>query len=391
MVDIRKRTGAKGTTYQARYPSKAFKSGYAYKSFATLKEARDYVSRDLPRHRSSGHETIRTVSQAVERWLDVCKAEGRQGRDPVSPATADHYDYRASIMRAYSWSKDLHELEAPDIVAFRSWLLKNYSRDQAKKVLSSFHSALLEMVTQGVLATDPAARITIQESRYKESVQIPSIEEVRSILQAADQLANDKNHWIAKAWERYRPMIYLAADTGMRPQEYLALPLADILENGVRVTQALDRSNKIGPTKSRAGRRFIPVGSGTLELATDYQKAYKGSNPHKLLFPGDGGNHQRYNNYLRRGWHKLMEKAGMMKETEQDRKKVLTPLYTPYSLRHFFASMLISKNVDLKTIQERMGHTDAALTLNVYGHLIRLKQAEKMTEEAGILSGILAA
>jgi len=178
MVDIRKRTGAQGTTYQVRYPSKAVKSGYAFKSFPTLKEAREYVSHGLPRHNSSGHATIRTVDQAVGRWLDVCKVEGRQGRDPVSPATADHYDYRASIMRAYSWEKALHELEAPDIVAFRSWLLKNYTRDQAKKVLSSFHSALLEMVTQGVLATDPAARITIQESRYKEPVQIPSFESI---------------------------------------------------------------------------------------------------------------------------------------------------------------------------------------------------------------------
>ena len=97
-------------------------------------------------------------------------------------------------------------MEAPDIVAFRSWLLKNYSRDQAKKALSSFHSVLLEMVTQGVLATDPAARITIQQSRYQEPVEIPSVEEVQSILRAADALASHKNFWIEQAWARYRPM-----------------------------------------------------------------------------------------------------------------------------------------------------------------------------------------
>ena len=115
-------------------------------------------------------------------------------------------------MRLYAWDKELHELESPDIVAFRSWLLKEYSRDQAKKVLSSFHSALLEMVTQGVLAVDPAANLSIQQSRYQEPVSIPSVAEVQAILRAADQLANDKNYWIARAWERYRPMIYLAAD-----------------------------------------------------------------------------------------------------------------------------------------------------------------------------------
>ena len=35
MTDIRKRKGAKGITYQVRYPSKATKSGYAYKTFLT--------------------------------------------------------------------------------------------------------------------------------------------------------------------------------------------------------------------------------------------------------------------------------------------------------------------------------------------------------------------
>ena len=92
--------------------------------------------------------------------------------------------------------KTTSRLESPDIVAFRSWLLKEYSRDQAKKVLSSFHSALLEMVTQGA-SVDAAGNITIQQSRYREPVQIPSVAEVRSMLQAADRLANHKNLQIA--------------------------------------------------------------------------------------------------------------------------------------------------------------------------------------------------
>jgi integrase len=42
MTDIRKRNGSKGITYQVRYSSKASKSGYAYKTFLTLKEAREF-------------------------------------------------------------------------------------------------------------------------------------------------------------------------------------------------------------------------------------------------------------------------------------------------------------------------------------------------------------
>lgn len=390
MSDIRKRTGRKGTTYQVRYPNRATTSGYAYKTFDTLKDARAFREDATARNRAtplSGE--IQTVDRAIQKWLDICEFEGRDGKDPVSRATFEVYESRAAIMQAFTWDKALHELEAPDIVAFRSWLLKNYSRDQAKKVLSSFHSVLLEMVTQGVLATDPAAKVTIQHSRYKEPVKIPSVEEAQLILSTADQLANHRNQSIAKAWARYRAMVYLAADTGMRPQEYLVLPMHDLLDKGVRVSQALDRSNKIGPPKSKAGRRFIPVGLDTLEIVRSYRRAAGEASSIDFVFPGGYGDHQPYNKFLRRGWHVLMEKAGLIEERDVAGEKVSAAMFTPYSMRHFYASMLIAQNRDLKTIQERMGHEDAAMTLNVYGHLIRMKQAEAIEEPEGIVSEVL--
>jgi integrase len=316
--------------------------------------------------------------------------EGRHGKDAVSPATFEGYEYRADVMRAYAWTKELHELTTPDISAFRSWLLKAFTRDKAQKVLSSFHSVLLEMVAQGVIAVDPAAGVAIKTSRYKKEVAIPSMAEMRAILRAADTLAADDNFWISRAWKRYRPMIYLAADTGMRPQEYLALPLSDVLDNGVRVSQALDRCNNIGPTKTRAGRRFIPVGRDTIGMVRCFIEEREGSNAQQLAFPGTEGRHQQYRRFLRDGWYPLMEKAGLVETKTVKGVNRSVPLYTPYSLRHFYASMLISENTDLKTLQKRMGHEDATLTLNVYGHLIREKETEREAESGGILSRLLA-
>src|SRR5579862_7155846 len=119
-------------------------------------------------------------------------------------------------------------------------------------------------------------------------------------------------------------------------------------------------------------------------------EAYQNGNHDSLVFPGEAGGHQRYNNYLRRGWHTLMEEADMCDEEDVDGKKVAVYRYTPYSLRHFYASMLISQNRDLKTIQERMGHEDIALTLNTYGHLIRLRDARNRDEEPSVLSHVRA-
>lgn len=389
MADIRKRVGTKGTTYQVRYPSKTTKSGYAFKSFDTLKEARSFTE-NLGSLKEPRSRDVRTVEKAMERWLDICEHEGRGGRDPITPATLEVYEYRAEMIKAYPWGKELHELETPDITAFRSWLLKNYSRDQARKALSSFHSMILEMNHQGIMTHDPALTVSIRkESRYDEPVEIPTIEDIRALLQAADSLANSKNHDVAKAWERYRPMLYLAVDTGMRPQEYLVLPESGLVENGVKVMQALDRSYKIGPPKTKAGRRFIPVSEPTLDMVCHYCKNRDGKNEFGLVFPAKSGTFQRYNNWRRKGWAPALEKAGLLEEVMEDGKKSVQAKYTPYSLRHFFASMLINDNKNLKFIQTVMGHEDIKLTLGVYGHLIREKETAAMAESRGILGQIL--
>jgi integrase len=390
MSDIRTRKGKKGTTYQVRYPTRAAKSGYAYATFFTLKEARAF--REDSRARLSARPRsaeIRSVEQAIQRWLDTCEHEGRDGRDPVSPATLGVYKGCATIMRAYAWETQLHELESADLVAFRSWLLTEHTRDQAKRTLSCFHSMLIEMVTQGVLATDPATRITIQRSRYQEPVEIPSIADVRSILAAADRLANHRHKYISQPWQRYRAMIYLASDSGMRPQEYLALPTVDLLERGVRVSQALSRSNRIEVPKSPAARRYLPICPDVLDMTQHYIERHDGPNLDGLVYPGAHGHHQMYGHFSRRCWHTLMKEAGLVRQTDAESEKVQN-LYTPYSLRHFYASMLIAENKDLKTLQERLGHVDAAMTLNVYGHLIKERQAKAREEDGGILGRVLS-
>src|SRR5581483_8650099 len=116
MADIRKRTGHKGTTYQVRYPSKASKTGYAYKTFSTVKEAREFRESGEAAKLGSLRTTsggIVTVSDGVRKWLDVCEKEGRDGRDPVTAFTLKGYKYRGEIITSYPWTKPLRELTSP--------------------------------------------------------------------------------------------------------------------------------------------------------------------------------------------------------------------------------------------------------------------------------------
>lgn len=360
MADIRKREGAGGSRYQVRYAKPGGGSGY--KTFSKRRDAQVFIqSLSTQNHLSAD---IKTVAEAVETWLDVCEHEGRDGRPSVSRAVLELYKHRAKIIKAYSWEKSLQELSKPDIVNFRGWLLRERSRDQARKVLSSFHSVLIEMMNRGQIDRDPAAGIRIQGSTP--AIEIPDQKEVKKILQAADELAAHRHAQIKEAWERYRPMIYLAVASGMRPQEYVALPRRDVLNNGIRVSQAMDRSGRIGPPKSRAGNRVIDVGPEAIEMIREYM-GVKGDQD-ELVFGTRTGRPMNLIPFRASAWTPVMRQAGLTIEGEKSGKE--RPKYTPYALRHFFASCLLQANNDIKYVQAQMGHARASLTLDTYGHLL---------------------
>ena len=388
MSDIRKRTGKKGSTYQVRYADKSSDTGYSYKTFSTRKEALAFRESAKPEAATEAQaHGIVTVEQGLQKWLDVCENEGRDGRDPVTSYTLTNYEWRRDHILRYGWTKDLCELTAPDIVEFRSWLLRSFSRDVAGKLLSSFHSMVLELIKRGVLTQDFVTGVSIRSgSRYDTPVVIPSERDVWALLSAADTLANAKNKQIQKAWERYRAMLYLAADSGMRPQEYVVAAKANLDVAGIKVDRALERGGrKISVTKTPAGRRFIELSPETLDMVRNFVEQRGIENPHDLVFPTASGHWQSTDNWRKRGFYVACEKAGLVETVELDGESVEKPKYSPYDLRHFYASMLIEKRVNLKRLQKLMGHEKIETTLNVYGHLI-----ERVESAAERHTGMLA-
>lgn len=373
-----------------RYADPGSKTGYAYKTFDTRKEALAFRDTTKPvasaEARSAG---IRTVADGLQKWLDVCEKEGRDGRDPVTKYTLKNYEWRRDLILSYEWAKELHELTSPDVVEFRSWLLRNYSRDVAGKLLSSFHSMVLELIKRGVLSHDMVTGVSIRSgSRYDVPVVIPTEADVVALLTAADGLANSKNLQIQKSWERYRAMLYLAADTGMRPQEYIVVPNSNLDDHGIKVDRALERGgHRISVTKTPAGRRFIELSPETRDMVRHYAENHAVENDHDLIFPTATGHWQSTDNWRKRGFYVACEKADLLETVKVDGKEVDRPKYSPYDLRHFYASMLIEKRVNLKRLQKLMGHEKIETTLNVYGHLVERVEsaAEKHT---GMLTGL---
>ncbi len=64
-----------------------------------------------------------------------------------------------------------------------------------------------------------------------------------------------------------------------------------------------------------------------------------------------------YTHFMDGAWRPACAKAGIAKDTG------------PHALRHHYASLLIKHSESVKTVSERLGHTNAAMTLNIYTHL----------------------
>lgn len=383
MADIRKRQSGRGTTFQVRYADAGNKSGYGYRTFPTRKAAQVFKAEcDLAEAGVGVATAVRsnstTVANGIDLWLNICERVGRDGREPIEVMTLLEYRRRAEVMKRYPWQKPIDQLDAPDIVQFRTWLLETVSRDLARRTLSSFHSVLIEMKQQGLVREDPASNITIRSGgRYEEDreIDIPSDQDVRAILNAADTLG-DRNDFMAKCWARYRPMIYLAAFTGMRLSELRGLPWDNLHPDHVEIKQRADNRGTIGPVKSRAARRLIELSPVVTDLIFDWRAGCPKSD-FNLVFPTSSGKAIAANNFRLKAWLPALREAGLTIMSENSAEKTK---YTPHAMRHYYASKLIEKKKDAKFIQERLGHSSIEITFNVYGHLMKdREEAHKQT------------
>lgn len=51
------------------------------------------------------------------------------------------------------------------------------------------------------------------------------------------------------------------------------------------------------------------------------------------------------------------------------------PLINVHGLRHTSATLLISQNVDIKTVSNRLGHSETSTTVDIYAHALEKQDA----------------
>jgi len=180
------------------------------------------------------------------------------------------------------------------------------------------------------------------------------------------------NTLIENSTGRWRPFIITAVFTGMRLSELRGLRWGDVdLDAGqIHVRQRADAWLKIGPTKSKAGMRDIPLAP----MVVNTLRQWKANCPQgelDLVFPNTRGNVETMTNIHSRCWVPLQIKCGLTTESGEAR-------YGFHMLRHAAASLFIKYlGWSPKRLQAVMGHASINMTFDRYGHLFESVEADR--------------
>ncbi|PWL18126.1 site-specific integrase [Falsochrobactrum shanghaiense] len=373
------------------------------KTFARKKEADAFAATASVEVREGVHvadSATATVDEATKLWIASIRGSG------LERSTVEDYERTHRLhISPFIGSLKLTALNTIRLRAFEDELrLAERSAFTIKRTITSLGTMLADAQERGLVIRNAAREMQSrrstsanrsekrQKGRLKVGIDIPAREEISALLGAVSG--------------RWRPFIITAVFTGLRASELRGLRWQDVDfdKRTVRVHQRADRYDNIGAPKSIAGERTMPVPPLLINALREWKlqcpkrktaKLDAEGNPVMVLdlvFPNGAGNVEGLRNILRRGVHPAWMAAGITVETgevDKDGNPILGPKYTGmHCLRHWYASWCINRKEDgglelpPKLVQERMGHSTIAMTMDTYGHLFPRNDDGKELEQA---------
>jgi integrase len=182
---------------------------------------------------------------------------------------------------------------------------------------------------------------------------------------------------------RYRPLILTAIFTGLRASELRGLQWGDVDLKCARlhVRRRVDRFNKFGPPKSKAGTRDILLSPIVANSLREW-KLVCPKGELELVFPNGAGGVENHGNLLSRVFWPIQIAAGVvvMKDGLDDEGrpiKLPDAKYSLHALRHAAAALWIEQGLGPKRIQTLMGHASIQQTFDQYGYLFEARDDDR--------------
>ena len=260
----------------------------------------------------------------------------------------------------------LQKLTGPHIQT----LIADMARDKKSArmrqiVFAVIHRSLVVALRQGMVprnVADAVDRPTIPKHEIKPL----DGDQVAAFLAAAEG-------------DRMEALYVLALSTGMRQGEMFGLEWNDVdLKAGtLTVRRTLVEMNGEFTTsepKTDRGRRLIELPAIAVDAlwAQRALQMTEGLAASSMVFTDTDGKPLRRSNVTRRSFFPLLIKAGL-------------PQIRFHDLRHSSATLLLGAGIHPKVVQERMGHSQISMTMDIYSHCL----PSMGREAAGKLDGLL--
>jgi len=198
------------------------------------------------------------------------------------------------------------------------------------------------LVKEGILAADPAREVEAPHLSHSLPKYL-NFQEVEALLGQPDPAT--------PTGLRDRAMLELLYATGMRVSELLGVRWEDF-EPNLGIIRCLGKGNK---------ERLIPVGKSAIRAVEAYTRQGRGSFAKQPDVPFLFLN-RRGGVLSRVGFWKILAAYGR-------RAGIRAPL-APHMVRHSFATHLLERGADLRSIQTMLGHSDISTT-QIYTHVLK--------------------
>ena len=343
----------------------------------SLRELEKQIGYDLDNQLDPLGKNI-TVMELVERYLKT--------KVGMRPNTLANYNFVKNILKEEAFAQQkISKIKTSDAKLFLIKMQQEDGRGHStvKTVRGVLRPAFQMAVDDDVLMKNPfqfeLAGVVVNDSVTREAV---TKDQMRKFL----RFVHDDILYC-----KYYEVVYILFHTGMRISEFCGLTLKDIdLKNKtVNIDHQLQRTSKreyvIEPTKTNAGTRVIPI---TDEVAEMFRSIIEDRPQYKTEKIVAG-----YSGFL------FLDKDGMplvamhwehrfnsMVGRYNEIYKVQIPNITPHVCRHTYCSNQAKAGMNPKTLQYLMGHSDIAVTLNVYTH-VGLEDAENELRKMQTLEG----
>ena len=256
--------------------------------------------------------------------------------------------YEVDLLAFMSWitdhtNLDIKNIKEDNINKYISYLFKTKLKSSSvNRKISSIKSFYLFLIKKSIVATSPISEvISPKQEKYLPSSM--SEDEVDKLLNSPDSNI--------KIEKRDKAMIEMLYATGMRISELVNLKITDV-DMQRCVVKVLGKGSK---------ERLIPFGEEAYEALNDYLSDRDESSSKEVFLSNRKTKISRV-----AFWHRI--KLYLVREN-------LKQTISPHTLRHAFATHLLNRGADLRSVQLLLGHSDLSTT-QIYTHIAKQRLSD---------------